>query len=163
MLSRIFWIGITGIALVIGIALQDGDRLFGWGDDDRRVVVKTGDIETKVDRAVERSFERMSVVDSRGDAIEVPAETKRALAEAVGRLIKAETDFAILRISDATDREIQAARTGRDQARADVERLKAQIKSLEQAARLEQDAVRDQIRQQVRDQVRDTVREAVKS
>ena len=161
MLSRIFWIGVAGLAMIAGMAMQDS--IFSWGDDRARVSLASDrDVEARVDRAIDRSFDHMEVVDSDGDQIDVPAETKRALAEAVGRLVKAETELAMLRITDEGEQETRAAQALRDQARADVDRLKAQIESLERSP-VEQEAVRDQVRQEVREEVRTAVREAVRN
>jgi hypothetical protein len=172
MLSRIFWVGIAGLALVTGMVLQDGDWIFGGNDRsidasvDRavdRTVDRAADRNDRaVDRAVDRTVDRMQIV-SDGREIDVPAETKRELAAAVGRLVQAEADHAILRIGDGSSAELQAATVRRDRARADIDRLKAEIKDAEQAARLEHQAVRDQIRREVREDVRDTVREAVRN
>jgi hypothetical protein len=158
MWSRIFWVGIAGIALVAGMVIQDGRSIFHWDDDvsiDRR-------IDAQIDRAVDRSVEGMQVVRTDGREIPVSAEAKRALIDAVGRLVKAEADLATLRIRDGNDQERQAAIATRDQARADVDRLKEQIRDQEPAAGMERD-VRDQVRREIREDVRDTVRDAVRN
>ena len=49
MLSRIFWVGAAGIALVAGIMLQDGDWIFGSNDRS---------IDAAIDRTVDRSVDR---------------------------------------------------------------------------------------------------------
>jgi len=134
MLSRIFWIGVAGIALIAGIAVQDGDRMFSWGDHDDKSAQRERSIEAKVDRAIESSFDKMQVVDADGQEIDVPAKTKRAMADAVGRLVKAEADLAMARVGEDDEKELQAASARRDQARADIARLKAEIKSFERAA-----------------------------
>ena len=158
MLSRIFWVGLAGIAMITGMALQDGDWIFG-SDRERHISARTERaIERSVERAVDGSFEGMQVVGSDGREIDVPRETKRAMAEAVGRLIKSETDLAMLKIGDESAEELRAATARRDQARADVDRLKAEIDGQGEAARLEQDAVREQIREEIRESVRDAVR-----
>ena len=84
MLSRIMWISVAGIALIAGIAMQDGDWIFG--SNDRTEISSKADrtVEARVDRAIERSFDKMQVTDGDGREIDVPARTKRALADAVG-------------------------------------------------------------------------------
>ena len=155
MLSRIFWVGIAGIALVTGMIIQDGGRLFHWADRHTDVSVRTERaIEASVERAVAGSVDRMQVVDSAGREVDASPEAKRALAEAIGRLVKAETNLAMLRVRDAGGKELQAAQLSRDQARTEVETMKAAIDGQDQANR---DAVRDQIRQEIRDTVRDAV------
>ena len=164
MASRIFWVFIAGLALVTGMVLQDGDRIFSWADDQTDISAKTERaIEARVERAVESSFDKMQVVGSDGRRIEVTAETKRALGDAVGRLVKAEAELAVLGIRDASDEDMQAATVRRDQARAEVETLKAQIEQQEDVAAGDRDAVREQIQSKVREDIRDTVRDAVKN
>ena len=158
MLSRIFWIGIAGLALVGGIIMQSGGGIFSWGDaaDHQRSMAER--IEARVDRSIDRSFDKMQVVDSSGEEIDVPAETKRALADAVSRLVKAETDLAMLRIRDGSNAEIDAANVRRDKARADVETLKDRIDRQKELTEDRRDVIRDQIRDDVRETVRDAVR-----
>jgi hypothetical protein len=158
MLSRIFWIGIAGIALVGGIILQGGSGIFSWGDDADHQRSVAQRIETKVDAAIDRSFDKMEVVTVDGKQIDVPPETKRALAGAVGELVKAETDRAMLKVRDASEQEIDAADARVDRARADVDRLKDQIEQQKDVAIDQRDAIREQIREDVRETVRDAVR-----
>ena len=163
MLSRIFWIGLAGIALIGGMIMQDGNGIFSWGDDadHRRSVAER--VEARVDAAIDRSFDEMQVVTADGQEIEVPAETKRALAGAVGELVKAETDLAMLRVREGTDQEIAAANARRDRARAEVDTLKNRIERLEQSANAEGDAIGQEVRQQIRDEVRAEIRDAVRN
>ena len=163
MLSRLFWVGIAGVALVTGMILQDGDRILAWGHDSGISQSTERAIAEGIERSVEGGFERMQVIDSEGREIDVPPQTRRAFADAVGRLVKAEADLAVIKVRDGAAAELQAANVRRDAARAEVDRLKADIKSQGQAAALEQDAVRETVRQEVRDQIRTTVREAVRN
>ena len=158
MLSRIFWIGIAGIALVGGIVLQGGGGIFSWGDDADHQRSVAHRIEAHVDAAIDHSFDKMKVVGSDGKEIDVPSETKRALAGAVGELVKAETDRAMLKVRDASEQEIDTADARVDRARADVDRLKDQIEQQKNVADDQADAIREQIRADVRETVRDAVR-----
>lgn len=162
MLSRILWISVAGIALVAGMVVQGGS-IFGW--DDRAHVSLRADqsFDSKIDRVIDRSFDKMEVTDAEGRKVEVSAETKRDLAGAVSRLVKAEADLAMLRIGDGSEREIESARDRIADARADIDRAKAQIKSAERAATIERDALREQIQQEVREDVRAAVREAARN
>jgi hypothetical protein len=160
MLSRIFWISVAGIALIAGIALQDGSRIISW-DHDEPSAHRERSIDGRVDRAIDRSFDKMQVEGPDGEEIEVPAKTKRAMAEAVGRLVKAEAGLAMARIGEDDEEAMQAAGARRDQARADIDRLKAEIKDFERAAQSENEALREQIRSEIRAEVRDSVRDAV--
>jgi hypothetical protein len=163
MLSRIFWISLAGIALIGGMILQDGGSVFSWGDH-REVSAKAERaIEDRVEHAIDRSFDKMEVMGSDGQEVDVPAETKRAMADAVGRLVKAEANLAVARATDSSDEEMKAARTQRDKARAEVDRLEVQIRSLDRAASSESDALREQIRREVREDIRASVRESVGS
>ena len=161
MLSRIFWIGLAGIALIGGMVLQNGDFLFGWDDSDYSAKAERS-IEERVDRAIDRSFDKIEVQGSHGHEIDVPAETKRAMASAVAELVKAETDLAVAKIAESSDEELDAARARREKARAAVDRLEVQIRSLDRASASERDALREQIRREVQEDVRATVRESVK-
>jgi hypothetical protein len=161
MLSRIFWISVAGIALIAGIAVQDGDSIFSWSHD-RDVSAKTERaVEERVERAIEGSFDKMPVVVADGREIEVPAETKRAMAAAVGELVKAEADFALAHVGEDDDEALRKASARRDQARREVDRLKTEIQDFERAASSENDARREQIRREIREEVRDSVRDAV--
>ena len=163
MLSRLFWIALAGIALVGGMVLQNGGWLFGWGDHAEMSVKAERTIEDKVDRAIDRSFDKMQVTGSDGQEIEVPAEAKRAMADAVGRLVKAETDLAIARVGDGSDEEIKAARAIGETARADVDRLKEQFEKLDRAASSDNAVLREQIRREIREDLRTSVQESVGS
>ena len=162
MLSRILWISVAGIALIAGIAVQDGVGIFSWTDDHDKSARLERKIEDQVDRAIDRSFDKMQVETADGREIDVPDETKRALADAVSRLVKAEADLAFARAGVGDEKEMQSAQARRDKARADVDRLKAEIKSYEgRATRNHSDAIREHIEREVKEDVRDTVHDAV--
>jgi hypothetical protein len=93
--------------------------------------------------------------------LDLSPETKRALASAVGRLVKAEANLALLGIGDADDKEMAAAQQRRDQARTEVETLKAEIDRQRQASQSQSALVEQRIRDQVREQVREEIRDAV--
>ena len=74
MLSRLFWVGIAGVALIAGIALQDGDWIFGSPDRGvdvgiDRAVDRT--VDRDVDRAVDGIAETMQLVGTDGPDIDV--------------------------------------------------------------------------------------------
>ena len=161
MLSRIFWISLAGIALIGGMILQDGGSIFSWGDHREISAKAERTIEERVDHAIDRSFDKMEVMGSDGSEIDVPAETKRAMATAVAELVKAEADLAVAKIGESTDEEVKAARARREKARANVDRLETQIRNLDRASPSERDALREQIKRDVQEDVRTTVRESV--
>jgi hypothetical protein len=157
MLSRIMWMLIAGLALVAGMAVQDGDRFFSWGDDAKISSRTEHKIDVSVDRVVDRAIDRMRITDPSGQELDASPEAKRALADAVSRLVEAEASLAVLRIRDRNSPELPAARARRDHARAEVDTLKDAIRQQQQAP------TREQIRQEVRDDIRDTVRDAVRN
>ena len=146
MLSRIFWIGLAGIALVGGIILQDGGGIFSWGDDAQISAKVERTIEDRVDQAIDDSFDKMQVTGSDGEEIDVPAETKRAMAAAVAELVKAETDLALAGVGESSDEDMKAARLRREKARAEVDRLEAEIKGFGRTKANEGDATHEQIK-----------------
>ena len=158
MASRIFWFLIAGCALIGGMALQDGGTIFSWGDtaDESRSMEQR--IEARVDREIDESVDNMEVVDSEGQEVDISTETKRALAEGVSRLVKAEAELAVLQIRDGTAEQIEAATVERDKAKADVETLKAKIEGQKDLADEGRQAAQDQIRTEVRETVREAVR-----
>ncbi|HET9335269.1 MAG TPA: hypothetical protein VFO12_02550 [Sphingomicrobium sp.] len=162
MLSRIFWISFAGIALIAGMALQDGG-IFSLADRTPDHAKAEQTIEARIETAIDRSFDKMHVTGSDGEEIDVPAKTKRAMADAVGRLVKAEADLAMARVGEDDQEAMQAAQARRDQARADVDRLKAEIRDFERAAQGEHDALREEIRRDVGEDIRASVREAVRN
>jgi hypothetical protein len=157
--SRLFWIFLAGIAIVAGFALQQRDILFAWGSDS---ATERG-IEARIDRGIDRSLSRMDVVGSDGKTIDVAPETKRALADAVGRLVSAETHLVLAKVRHASETELRQATLSRDSARAEVERLKDRIDREKQLSGRDRAVVREQIRQQVRDDIRESIRSAVRS
>ena len=155
MLSRIFWIGLTAIALIAGIAWQGSHRFISWDYDSDR---PSKHIEARVDEAIHRGIDKMEVTGEDDTTIDVPPETKRALADAIGRLVKAETSLAMLRVRDGSKKEIDAATARRDQAKADVETIKDRIEG--QKALAEK---RGRLGDHIRAEVHETVRDAVKN
>jgi hypothetical protein len=85
------------------------------------------------------------------------------MASAVAELVKAETDLAVAKIAESSDEELDAAKARREKARAVVDRLEVQIRSLDRASASERDALREQIKREVQEDVRATVRESVRS
>jgi len=162
MLSRIFWVGIAGVALIAGMVIQNGDRIFAVAAESESLASVERSIDATVEEAVAGSFDKMQVIDADGNEIDVPAETKQAMAEAVGRLVKAEADLAILRVRDGSAEDRQAAETRRAEARAEVDRLKAVMRNEEQGAKAEQQALSEQIERDVRQEVREDIRAAVR-
>jgi len=163
MASRIFWIGVAGLALVIGMVLQDGPRMWTWADETGVSRSTQKVIESKVDEAIDRSFDKIDTVEADGREIPLSPEMKRAMAAAVGEFVKAQTDYAMVKATDGSEKAVDAARARRDTARAEVDRLKAEIKGEGEAATAEQKAVQENVRAQIREEIRDSVRDATKN
>jgi hypothetical protein len=163
MAGRIVWIGIAGLALATGMVLQDGPKIWTLAAQSEITTKGERAIDAKIDAAIDRGIAKMEVTDSGGRAIDVAPETKRAMADAVGELVKAETDLALLKVRDGGDEEMQAAETRRDQARTQVETLKADIEKQREAAGTQDGAVRTQVRDEIRDEVREAVRDVARN
>ena len=157
MLSRIFWVLLTGVALVAGTAMQ-GNLLFGIGDGERAQIKKEAAIEARVERAIERRLEHAEVVGADGQEVDLNRQTKQELASAVSRLVTAQTELALAGVWNEGEAAVQQARARRDSARADVDRLKDEIRRQERLSRAGRDALRTQIREDVRETVREAVR-----
>ena len=147
MLSRILWIGLAGIALIAGAILQNRDSLFEGTDH------HSGVIERAVDAGVDTV--PIVVIDTRQNP--VSPDAKRALDDAVRRLLKAETELALVRVRNGDDEARQAAEARRNQARTDVDRLAEQIEHKKDGARVDRDAIRNEVREEVRAAVRDAL------
>ena len=164
MLSRIFWIGIAGLALIAGIIIQDGGGIISWGDSHDSISARAEQsIKANIERAVEASVGKMKVVGSDGEEIDLPPETKTALLSAVGRLVKAETDLAFIRARDGSAEDQRAAEAQSAQARAEVDRLKAEIEHQNKGATIEGEALTEQIQREVREDIRAKIRESVRN
>jgi Asp-tRNA(Asn)/Glu-tRNA(Gln) amidotransferase A subunit family amidase len=140
------------------MVLQDG---IGWDDDHDISMKAERTIEEKVDRAIDRSFDKMTVMGSDGEEIDVPAEAKRAMASAVAELVKAETDLAVARVGEDDEEAVKAARSRREKARAEVDRLEAEIRKLDRASGSDREAIREQFKREVQEDVSGTMKEAV--
>ena len=162
MLSRIFWISLAVIALVAGMAFQ-GDSLLSWSDDSAADRSRERTIESRIERAVDRSVDGMEVIGSDGKEIDVPPETKRALATAIRTLVAAEAELALARVRNEDEAALNQATSRRDAARAQVERLKADVERRERLSQSEEDVVREEVQQQIREDIRETIRSAVRN
>ncbi len=161
MASRIFWILLSGAALVTGIALQDGGHILSWGDESERHASIDERVDRAIDKSVDKSVDKMDVVTADGREIHVSPEQEHALTQAIGRLVKAESDLVVVKVRRGSDAEVETATIERDKARAEIEQLKAEI-NREQALRSDSEAKRREIERQVRDDVRESIRDAVR-
>jgi len=145
MLSRILWLGLAGIALIAGLILWYGNRF------------SEQKIKTVVTRAVESGVDQVPIVVIDARKADVSPTARRALDDAVGRLVKAETDLALLHVRHASDEARQQAEIRRNRARTEVETVEDQIERQSGKAGVERDAIRDEVREEVRNAVRDAV------
>jgi electron transfer flavoprotein alpha subunit len=153
MLNRLLWIGLAILALVGGLLFQNR-ILFGVHDG-----VRGKTIEARVAELSDSKIaDRMTVVSADGRPIEIPRETKQAMAAAIHSYISARAELALLRARNAQPQDIQAAQQRSDTAHAQIERVKAQIDEQRQLSERDRDALRSHIQNEVRQAVRDTVR-----
>ena len=158
MAGRLAWVLAGGAAIVGGMMIQDGD-MFSFSDErqiDRQIDREVDhEVDQEVDEAIAEATAapdgRRIIVDGRSAT---DREAVRAMTDAVAELVKAETALAAAQIGDNDDpAEVAGARAQRDRARAEVERLKAQIEAKDGS-----EAARAAIREQVRGEVREAVR-----
>lgn len=162
MASRIFWIFLAGLALIAGIATQERNWLLGWTADAGIERSTDAAIEARVEQAIESRFDGTPVVISQGRTVDVTPQTSRELGEAVRRLVAAETELALMRVGDSGEAAAAGARSRRDAARAEVDRLKAEIERHEGLSQPDRDRIRQQVQEGVRSSVRETIRTAVR-
>jgi len=155
MASRIFWILLAGAALATGMVVQDGSRIFSWDDGDHHKAVRA-EVNREIDREMDKSLKEKDVVTFEGNEIRVTPEQEHALTQAIARLVKAESDLAIMKVRNPSDAEVQAAKTQRDQARTEIEQLKAQIHD-QQASRKDAEEARREA-SEIRDEIREAIR-----
>ena len=134
MLSRILWIGLAVVALIAGLAYQNR-FLIGFDHD--------------------RIADHVGVVAADGRKIEVPRETKQAMAAAVRSFVSAKTELALLRARDADPQDIRAAEQRSEAARARIEKVKADIDRQRDLPQGDRDALRALIQHEVHQSVRD--------
>ena len=102
----------------------------------------------------------MQVIGSDGREIDVPREAKRAMADAVGRLVKAETDLAHRPASaTAATRKLKAARATPRPGASRRRSAKGAVREARQAASNDNAVLREQIRARIRDDIRASVRD----
>jgi hypothetical protein len=158
MLSRLFWIGLAGVALVAGIALQDGREMLAWTGGDEIGLASERIIEARVEHAVE---ERFAGREERSGSPDWDA--KHEFATAVRELVGAEAHLVAVRIGGESEEEVREAEVRRDAARATVDRLKQELERQEQLSRQERIELRDQIRTETREAVREQIRSAIRN
>lgn len=147
---------VAGAAIVGGMVIQ-GDVDLGSDHDghDRTVKISTGgddEIDRTVDRIVDRATDKMEIRGDDGQAVATDRATKRALAEAVKELVRAEGSLIAARMDDDMPAAaIKQAEQRRDLAKQAVERIANDAKA-------ESRGNRDALRQNIRDEIRDAVR-----
>lgn len=158
MLSRIFWIGLAGVAFLGGLWFQDGGHFgLSFGDESSPRVERL--VDSKVDRIVDRvtddATRRIEVESSDGRPVELDPALKRALVAAVGEEVRAEAALALLEFRDSPKAALDAARARRDQAKATLKALETRVnRAADQDRSADRDAIRDQVREEIRDSLR---------
>ena len=162
MASRMFWIIMVAVALVAGTLFQGRSLFFGWADDssvERRVERA---VEAPVQAAVESEIAKLHVVNADGRPVKLTEQTKRELGEAMRRFAAAEARLAMVRVADSNQAAAAEARSRRDAAKAELERLQAEIERQEAQYATDRDLARQQVQQEIRSSVRETVRAATR-
>jgi hypothetical protein len=149
MAGRIAYLMVAGSAIVGGMYFQ-GDLDFD-GDRDRRSVTVHESRDRDIDRRIDRIVDRETRRASRGGET-VDAATKRALAEAVAELVRAEGSLVAIKLDGNIPAEaIKQAEHRRNLARQAVDRISDEVK-------VQSRGDRDELRQTIRDEVRAAVR-----
>ena len=156
MLSRILWAGAAGLALLTGMMLQNGASFFPWRHQSEVTASTEQVLEARIEKTIDRTFHKTDVVTVDGREIHVSRAQKDAMANAIGRLAKADAQLVALKIRNAAPEELAAAKAERDQANTEV----AQIQSGMSVQGDAQQATRDAIRERIQAEIRDDVREA---
>lgn len=159
-MGRFGYFAVAGSALVAGMVVQ-GDIDLGSDPDgrDRAVDVvrdRDGKIDRTVDRIVDRATDRIEIRADDGRPVATDRATRRALAEAVKELVRAESSLIAAKMNDALPpAAIKQAEHRRDLARQAVERITDDAKA---ESRGDRDALRKSIRDEVRAEIRDALR-----
>jgi hypothetical protein len=156
MAGRLAYFLVGGAAIVTGMVVQgDVDLGSDHVGHDRIVRISSGsdgEIDRTVDRIVDRATDKIEIDGDDGQAVATDPATKRALAEAVKELVRAEGSLIAARMDDdmpATA--IKQAEQRRDLAKQAVDRIANDAKA-------ESRGNRDALRQKIRDEVRAAVR-----
>ena len=156
MAGRFAYLLIAGGAVFGGMIFQGDIDLFG--DSDQRVTshVTVDRDDDAVDRVIDRVADKMVVRGDDGETADVDPATKRALAEAVAELVRAEGSLIVAKLDDdMPDAAILQAEQRRDLAQQAVDRLADNAKA-------ETRGNRDALKQNIRDDVREGARDAVR-
>ena len=151
MAGRAAWILAGGAAIVGGMVFQDDWFKFESREHDRAVAEAIS--EAKAERIEAREGRAQIVIDADGQRVEADPAQVEALTNAVAMLVKADAALAVAEMGSKPEPgEVAAARAIRDQARAQVDALKAQIQA-GKAEEVTRDAVRERVREEVREAV----------
>ena len=155
MLSRILWAGAAGLALLTGMMLQNGARFFTWGHKSEVTRSTEQRLEARIEKTIDRAFDKTDVVTVDGRQIHVSRAQKDAMADAIGRLSKAEAQLVQAKIRNAAPEELAAAQSERDQAKTEVIQMESGMSLDGDAQQATRDAIRERIQAEIRDSVRD--------
>lgn len=156
MAGRLAYFLVGGAAIFTGMIVQ-GHIDFGSNHEAHDRIVKVGsggdgEIDRTVDRIVDRATDKIEIDGDDGQAVATDPATKRALAEAIKELVRAEGSLIAARMDDDMPAAaIKQAEQRRDLAKQAVDRIAADAKA-------ESRGNRDALRQNIRDEVRDAVR-----
>lgn len=152
MAGRFGYFLVGAAAIFTGMVVQ-GDVHLGSGH--QRIVRVSGpdrEIDRAVDRIVDRATDKIEIDGDDGQPVAADPATKRALADAVKELVRAEGSLIAARMDDNTPgAAIRQAEQRRDLAKQAVERIANDAKA-------ESRGNREALRQDIRDEVRAAVR-----
>jgi hypothetical protein len=156
MAGRFAYFLVGGAAIVTGMIVQ-GDIDLGSDHQGHNRIVKVssggdGEIDRTVDRIVDRATDKIVIDGDDGRVFATDPATKRALAEAVKELVRAEASLIAARMDD----DMPAAAINQAEQRRDL--AKQAVDRIANDAKADTRGNRDALRQNIRDEVRGAVR-----
>jgi vacuolar-type H+-ATPase subunit F/Vma7 len=112
-------------------------------------------LEARIEKTIDGTFHKTDVVTVDGREIHVSRAQKDAMADAIGRLAKADAQLVAIKIRNAAPEELAAATSERDEAKTLVMQMQSGMSQQGDAQQATRDAIRERIRAEIRDNVRD--------
>src|SRR6478672_2661457 len=134
-MARRFAYFLVGAAAIVTGMIVQGDIDLGSHHEGHDRIVKVssggdGEIDRTIDRIIDRATDKIEIDGDDGRAVATDPATKRALAEAVKELVRAEGSLIAARMDDDTPAAvIKQAEQRRDLAKQAVDRIAADAKA----------------------------------